>query len=320
MGRALRAADAGYAYHVLNRANARLPRFRKDPDFEAFERVLAEACQRYAPRLLAYGLLPNHWQLVLWPAADGLLSRFVGWLTLTHTQRYHAHYHSAGGGHLYQGRFKSFPVEAEAHFLTVCRYVERNALRAGLVRRAEPWRWGSLWRRHTAATVDRSWLSAMPVPCPAAWAEEVNAPQSEEELEDLRRCVQRGQPYGGARWVKATAAKLALETTFRPRGRPRKENKGSFSPSSACCQPRIRKLASELPSRPARPVTGPRATRSFLICPCLPIHMDKNNLDCPLFPRETLDHLDWRSTFDLKSMTSIIRGVGSGFLPRSDHG
>ena len=91
--------------------------------------------------------MPNHWHLVLWPRQDRDLSRFMGWLTLTHTQRWHAHRGTGGTGHVYQARFKSFPVQADEHFLTVCRYVERNALRAKLVKRAADWRWCSLWRR-----------------------------------------------------------------------------------------------------------------------------------------------------------------------------
>ena len=146
MGRPLRAAEAGYVYHVLNRANARMTIFEKDEDDEAFERVLAEAVERTKTRLLAYCLMPNHWHLMVWPQADGELSAFVGWLTLTHTQRWHAHRHSAGTGHVYQGRFKSFPVQEDEHFYTVCRYVERNALRANLVSQAEQWRWSSLSR------------------------------------------------------------------------------------------------------------------------------------------------------------------------------
>ena len=94
--------------------------------------------------------MPNHFHLVVRPSGDGDLSRFMRWLTMTHTQRWHAHHHSAGSGHLYQGRFKSFPVQSDEHFYTVCRYVERNALRAGLVERAEQWRWGSLRPRSRA--------------------------------------------------------------------------------------------------------------------------------------------------------------------------
>jgi len=91
--------------------------------------------------------MPNHWHLIVWPRQDGELSRFVGWLTLTHTQRWPAHRHSQGSGHVYQGRFKSFPVQNEEHFFTACRYVARNALSGKLVQRAEDWPWSGLHRR-----------------------------------------------------------------------------------------------------------------------------------------------------------------------------
>ncbi len=151
MSRPLQLAEGGLVYHTLNRANARLAIFTDDGDFEAFERVLAEALTRDAMRLLAYCVMPNHFHLVVWPRRDGDLSRFMRWLTMTHTQRWHAHHHSAGSGHLYQGRFKSFPVQSDEHLLTVCRHVERNAVRAGLARRAERWRWGQPQRRGPAS-------------------------------------------------------------------------------------------------------------------------------------------------------------------------
>jgi putative transposase len=152
MGRPKRAAKGGLIYHVLNRANARMMIFDKDEDFEAFERTLIEAIAKFNMRLLSYCLMGNHWHLVVWPRKDEDLSRFTGWLTLTHTQRWHAHQGTTGSGHVYQGRFKSFPVQDDEHFYTVCRYVERNALRAGLVKSADEWRWSSLhiWKHGTA--------------------------------------------------------------------------------------------------------------------------------------------------------------------------
>ena len=90
--------------------------------------------------------MPNHWHLLLWPRTDGELSEVMRWITVTHTQRWHAHRHSSGTGPVYQGRFKSFPVQTDEHFLTVARYVERNALRAKLVERAENWKWSSICR------------------------------------------------------------------------------------------------------------------------------------------------------------------------------
>jgi putative transposase len=227
MGRACRAAEGGYVYHVLNRANARMTIFRNDADYEAFERVLADAVAREQTRLLAYCLLPNHWHLVVWPRKEGELSRFVGWLTLTHTQRWHANRHSIGSGHLYQGRFKSFPVQEDEHLYSLARYVERNALRAGLVRRAEQWRWCSLYRWLRGSVEDRELLATWPQPRKPSWTDYVNEPQSEAELAAIRRSLRRGSPFGDDQWVSRTADKLDLETTLRPRGRPKIPEKGS---------------------------------------------------------------------------------------------
>ena len=219
MPRRLRFASGGYVYHVLNRAVARARLFDKAQDYAAFERVLKEAKAWLPMCLLSYCSMPNHWHLVVWPFADGDLSEWLRWLTVTHTQRWHAHHHTAGTGPLYQGRFKSFPIEEDEHLLTVCRYVERNALRANLVAQAETWRWGSLWHRAhgTAQLLFDDW----PIALPENWVGQVGKPQTELELAGLRRCVKRGSPYGTENWRQATAKELGLESTLRSRGRPR---------------------------------------------------------------------------------------------------
>ncbi len=220
MGRPLRAAAGGIIYHVLNRANGRQVMFETPQDYQLWENVLLEAREHVPVRILAYCVMPNHWHLVLWPRQDGDLSRFMAWLTLTHTQRWHAQHQSVGTGHLYQGRFKSFPVQSDEHFLTVCRYVERNALRAKLVKRAESWQWSSLWRR-TQGLKQSQWLADWPVSRPRQWVKLANEPQTEEELADVRQCVQRGRPLGSQPWVQRTTRRLNLESTLRPRGRPK---------------------------------------------------------------------------------------------------
>ncbi len=198
-----------------------MPIFRKNEDFIAFETVLQEAVARTDTRLLSYCLMGNHWHLVVWPRKDDELSRFVGWLTLTHTQRWHAHRQSAGSGHVYQGRFKSFPIQDDAHFLTVCRYVERNALRANLVQQAEDWRWCSLYRWHCGTAAEKAILSAWPIRRSVNWLDHVNAPQTEAELTAIRRSVNRGSPFGDEAWSTAATKELGLEVTTRPRGRPK---------------------------------------------------------------------------------------------------
>jgi putative transposase len=225
MPRGPRHAPGGFVYHALNRAVARLPLFQKKADYDAFERVMALAMEKHPTRLLAYCLMPNHWHMVLWPRHDGELTAFLRWLTHTHTMRWHAHFHTSGTGHLYQGRFKSFPIEADEHLLTVLRYVERNAKRANLVRRAEQWHWSSLWRRHGGDAAALKLLSPWPVREPDDWLTIVNQPQTEAELKALRQSVQRNQPFGSAHWTQRTAKRLGLEHTLRSRGRPRKEAK-----------------------------------------------------------------------------------------------
>jgi putative transposase len=132
MPRRARSIIGGYAYHVLNRANGRLRLFRKEADYLAFEKVLAQACQRVPLRILGYTIMPNHWHFVVWPRRghDDEVSEFFRWLTVTHSLRWHAHRNTTGMGHVYQGRFKSFPIEQDEHLSTVLRYVERNPLRA----------------------------------------------------------------------------------------------------------------------------------------------------------------------------------------------
>ena len=117
---------------MLNRSVGRKTIFDDGGDFAAFVRVLETGVKDHAIRLLGWCVMSNHWHLVLWPDADGQLSHFMRWLTTTHARRWHEHRHSTGQGHLYQGRFKSFPVESDGHLLAVLRYVERNPLRAGM--------------------------------------------------------------------------------------------------------------------------------------------------------------------------------------------
>jgi putative transposase len=220
MPRRLRVASGGYAYHVLNRAVARKRIFRTAKDYEAFERVLGEARERLPLRVLAWCVMPNHWHLVLWPRGDGDLSEFMRWLSVTHTQRWHAAHQTSGTGSLYQGRFKSFPIREDDHLLTVMRYVERNALRANLVDAAEGWRWGSLWHRvHGAAEL----LDEAPVPLPRDWRRRVQVAETEADLAAVRHSVARGAPFGEALWQRKTAQRLHLESTLRARGRPRKD-------------------------------------------------------------------------------------------------
>ena len=220
MPRPGRQIEAGIIYHVLNRGNGRMSLFHKDEDFAAFETILGEALSRYPVDLLTYCLMDNHWHMLLRPREDAALSGMMGWLGVTHVRRHHEHFHTRGGGHLYQGRFKSFPVQDDVHFLTVARYIEANTVRAGMVPDAADWRWGGF-----AARRDRGKpfsLASWPVERPPHWRRLVHEALEKPKLEQLRHSVNRGRPYGQAAWVQRTANLLGLTSKLRNPGRPRK--------------------------------------------------------------------------------------------------
>jgi putative transposase len=223
MPRSARIAPGGMVFHALNRRVERRTLFHYEADYFVYEDVLRETLALSEMRLCAYCLMPTHWHMVLWPRCDGEMSQFLHRLSGTHAANWKARHGTTGEGHLYQNRFKSFPVQSDAHYFRVVRYVERNALRANLVQRAEDWRYSSLWRRERSLENDEL-LSAGPVSLPVDWIHRVNQPETAAELEALRGSVRRGNPYGAERWRQQTAHELGLESSLRPRGRPKKSS------------------------------------------------------------------------------------------------
>jgi putative transposase len=207
-------------YHVLNRANRRAKIFHKPRDYEAFVKILGEGLERIPCRVLGLCLMPNHWHLVLWPHNDGDLSRLMAWVTNTHVKRHRQHYHDTIGGHLYQGRFKSFPIQEDGHLLTVLRYVEANPLRAKLASRCGEWPWSAEALRGGKHAM---LLSDWPMNRPRNWNKTVEARRKDSEIEELKTSLLRGKPFGQKAWAEATARRLGLQATMRPRGRPMKD-------------------------------------------------------------------------------------------------
>jgi putative transposase len=127
-----------------------------------------------------------------------------------------------GMGPLYQGRFKSLPVQDDAHLLTLLRYVQRNPVRAKLTPRASQWGWGAEGVRARGPKELRAILSPWPIDRPKGWASWVNQPPTPDETDAIRACIRRSSPFGDADWTRRTAEKLSLQWTLQPRGRPEK--------------------------------------------------------------------------------------------------
>ena len=174
MARQPRVTLGNHVYHVMNHAARTAVLFENASDYLTFEHTLEAAIGRFPMRLLAYCLMSTHWHLLLWPHEDGDVSRFVKWVTATHAIRWNACHNTVGGGALYQSRFRCVWVDGDAHLMRAWKYIERNALAADLVPRAEDWRWCSLWRRLRGPLPHP--MCDPPVLLPCNWEELLNAP------------------------------------------------------------------------------------------------------------------------------------------------
>jgi putative transposase len=218
MPRTSRAIVANYCYHVLNRANEKKRVFHDIEDYDWFLHLAAEAQTRVSLAILAVCLMPNHVHFVMRPQHQDDLSNWMHWLFTSHVGAHRKKYETTG--RIWQGRFKAFPIQEDLHFLTVIRYVERNALTSRLVDRAEDWRWGSLsWRDHSRQPLK---LSQSPVILPDNWAEHVNTPITLNETAAIQTSINRNRPYGSPDWVSAKARELGLTSSVNPPHRPRK--------------------------------------------------------------------------------------------------
>ena len=232
MPRVARGLADNQVYHILNRGNGRQDVFHKPEDFAAFIRLIAEAKSKYPIQIIAYCLMTSH------------------------VRRYHRHYGSSG--HVWQGRFKSFPVQDDDHLLTVVLYVEGNPARAGMVKSARDWQWSShrenaafgtgsqrvavpldvTVRVGTGQTIEaleeagqapfRDQMEPVPVVdsglirLPPHWTDYVDAPMAGNELRKFQRSVDRQTPFGDEAWQERICRTLGFVSTLRPLGRPKK--------------------------------------------------------------------------------------------------
>ena len=225
MPRINRVDIADIPYHVINRANARMQIFDNYKDYKLFESILEEAKEKFDMRIFSYCIMPNHWHLALCPKKNGDLSKFMSWVTNTHTRRWHVIKETIGQGHLYQGRYKSFFVQEDEHLLQLFKYIERNPLRAKLIEKAQDWKWSSIWRREYGDNKQKDLLDEWPIDMPKDYIHLINIKENEKEkkeLDSLRYSVNKGKPYGSNAWVNRMIDNFNLRSTLRSPGRPKK--------------------------------------------------------------------------------------------------
>ena len=229
MPRLARSVIANLPHHITQRGNRREDVFFTDEDRQAYLSWLGQYAQKHGVEILAYCLMSNHTHLVAVPSDEAGLQRVLKPLHMRYAQRLNR----ARGwlGHVWQGRYFSSALD-EDYLWAAIRYVERNPVRARLVRKAENYVWSSAaahcglrddpllsqqkhWRRQFEAMGD--------------WADFLATPDEPAKMEILRRNVDKGLPCGSERFIRKIEKIAGRILTFKPQGRPRKaddENKG----------------------------------------------------------------------------------------------
>jgi len=211
-------------HHIVQRGNNRQDVFFGAADYRAYLDILHEQNQRFGLRVLAYCLMTNHVHLIAVPAREESLARAVGrthWLFSRHINRMHGR-----SGHLWQNRFFSCPLDGD-HLLHAARYVERNPVRARIVRLPWRYRWSSAAAHTRAGDVHEvldmtGWRRLFR---PAAWRKMLQEAEDETITDCLRRCMHTGRPLASDRFIARLEAKLGLRLRADPVGRPRKKAK-----------------------------------------------------------------------------------------------
>ena len=226
MHRLSRTVFAGIPHHITQRGNRREDIFFVDEDREAYLAWLQEYCEKFEVEILAYCLMTNHVHLVAVPATDDGLQRVLKPLHMRYAQRINRT--KGWKGHLWQGRFFSSPLD-EAYLWAAVRYVERNPVRAGMVPRAEDYRWSSA-AAHCGNRVDgllsleSGW--GRPFAEMENWSAWLSDGGATEEVQMLRRNVEMGLPCGSEGFVKKLGELAGRLLEYRPQGRPRKTGEG----------------------------------------------------------------------------------------------
>jgi putative transposase len=214
MPRVVRGLANGLIYHIINRGNGRQQVFHTESDYRSFVDLMTEAGKRHPIKLLAWCIMPSHFHLLVSPERADDLSRWMQWFMTSHVRRYHRVHKSSG--HVWQGRYMSFIVQADNHLLSVVKYIEGNPIRAQLVSSAMDWTWSSHCRRPGIAELC---TEKLPIELPNDWTGNVELPLSEGELGRIRTSI---QPFGSPLWQMRICQELGLESTLIPKGRPRK--------------------------------------------------------------------------------------------------
>ncbi len=226
MGRAPRITEGGFVYYVVCRGLDGLVLFNSKAECETFEGILRESVMKWEPRVLAFALHASEWHILAMPRKDGDLSRWIAWVTSVHSMRNKSLRAGTASNGLYERRFRSFPVQDNERLIDAILWIESGFTVAEAAEGEDASKTGAHGMIQSSystriLTVSRDWISLPPVALPADWSERVLQGLNRGSAEQIVNSIDRGAPYGDAAWVTKMATRFKLESTLRPRGRPR---------------------------------------------------------------------------------------------------
>ena len=213
---------AGVPHHVTQRGNRRQVTFFCDDDYRAYLKLMAEWCGRCGVEIWAYCLMPNHVHLVAVPETEASLRQAVGEAHRRYTR--HVNFRQGWRGHLWQGRFASYPMDA-AYLLSVARYIELNPVRAGLVEDAADYPWSS-GRAHLSGRDDLLVKVSPLLERVGDWVGVLSGEPSDREIRAFRSHEWTGRPLGRSEFVDRLERTLGRLLRPRKRG-PKPRTRGS---------------------------------------------------------------------------------------------
>ena len=218
MARIARVVATNIPHHVTQRGNRRQKTFFQDEDYRQYLNLMAEWCKRHNVEVWAYCLMPNHVHLIAVPKSEDALRRAISEAHRRYTR--HVNFREGWRGHLWQGRFHSFPMD-ESYFLTAARYVELNPVRARIVSKAEDYRWSSA-SAHLSGEDDTLVKVAPLLEMVDDWEEVLAAEVEEQRLREIRKYECTGRPLGSMSFVERLESTLGRSLQRQKPG-PKKE-------------------------------------------------------------------------------------------------
>jgi len=220
MARVARIVAVEHPHHITQRGNNRQIVFNNDTDRKKYLTLVKKYMEQYKISVLSYCLMPNHVHLVVIPHKKDSLAKTFNFAHMRYSQYFNKKTDSCG--HLWQGRFYSCILD-EPHLIMAARYIERNPVRAKMVKKAWQWKWSSA--AYNAGMKEKDILVENPLAeyigeKQSDWKKRLEERDSERFIKQIKMQTAKGLPLALDGFIGKLEEKLGRNLKAKPRGRP----------------------------------------------------------------------------------------------------